>query len=214
MTANTLILHPDTNLINWFYFPVVAMRRRIEYAAMLVIVMAAAVYLAISMLPLIASVFAVFAAVVGVPVIFTAYLAKQLTTTAVIYRPDSSGEPCEDFQSWWIEDALTWPDAYKFDYNGSRVLFIDALDKDDLKPFDPWISPPPGRDEKGKMAITGTRVASVRSQSAAVTRISKFRPVTRGQQIQQGLMVMAIGGSLLAIFMAADRVANVMGYGS
>ncbi len=209
-----LKLHPDTNLIDWFIFPLVVMKRKKEYAGMFAFVMVAALLVAIDALSGINAIFAVIVVLVALPAAFTMFLAKQVTTTAVVYRVDSSGKPCEDIQSWWNDDVMTWPDAFKFDFNGKRILFIDALDLNDLKPFDPWIALPPGRDDKGKLAITGTRVASVRSQAKAVTRISKFRPVTTGQQIQQGLMVAVIGGALIAMFMAGDRVSVMMGFGN
>ncbi len=209
----SLELHNDTNLIDWFHFPFVAMKRYKEYAVGFVILMGAALLVSVDMLSGINAIFAIIIVMFVLPVGFTAFLAKQVTTPVVVYRVDSSGEPCEDIQSWWNTDVMTWPDAFKFDFNGNRILFIDALDPADVKPFDPWIAPPPGRDENGKLPITGTRVASVRSQSKAVTRISKFRPPTRGQQIQQGLMVAVIGGSLIAMFMAGDRVSMIMGFG-
>lgn len=208
----TLKLYPDTNLIPWPTFPFAAVKRNKEYGLMFAALLFSGIYVSVTAAPGIIGFFSVIALITLGPVVFTLFLASRLTADVVVFRFDSSGWPCEDWQKWWNSDVLEWPDAYKFDFEGRRVLFIDGLEKSPLN-FDPWIAELPKRSSAGDEPITGSRVSGERATSKAIDRIAKFRPQTTGDQIQQGLMVGAIAVSMIAILMAADRVATVMGQG-
>ena len=215
MTAQ-LKLSPDTNLIPWPAFLGRVVRQRPEYAALLVLLVGAAVYGAYLALPLLGglAVLVLFAGSGGGAALVAFAANLQLTRPVVVYRPDSGGVAFEDHQRWWVSDALAWPDVYKREYLGKRVLWLDAMGGDVI-PFDPWIAPPPSAAVDGKITIpvTGTRVASVRAKMTSVAALIKYRPKSAGEQIQQGLMIAGIVGGLLAILLAGNRAAEIMGFG-
>jgi len=204
-------VYPDTNLIDWPSFVIEAMKRRRDYMAIagglpLLVVGIAALYLPVMFLPL-----AVIGAVVA-GIAAAVYLAESSTRPVVVERYDESGDACQDHQSWWATDAATWPDKHKRTFNGKRVLWIDRLDDEAPPiPFNPWINPIPVPDEK-TLPVTGSRVAAVRAKSGGASRILKYRTPTPGENFQQGLMVAVILGSFVAILMAANRIAEMMGF--
>ncbi len=211
-----LKLYPDTNLIPWPTFIVTAYKRRKSMAIMFGVIGAclalfisttAAGIVGWSLAPL------VFVLVAGVITVGTAmYADSAATKTVIVYRKDSAGLVIEDHQKWWIEDVMKWPDSHKMFYNGSRVLFIDALGDDPI-PLDLWIKPSPSALEgKGKMPVTGTRVASIKAKERSAARVLKYRESDPGEKFQQGLFAGVIVVSLIATLMAADRVAQMYGY--
>lgn len=212
VTKYDLELYEDTNLIAWPSFPLRAVKRHKEYGLMFAVFLPILIYVSIASLSGMVGFLAVISVLVVAPFVFALMLDKLTTADVVVFRNDSSGLPCQDWQRWWIEDAVKWPDAYKHDFQGKRVLFIDGLEGKPID-FDAWLADPPKRSSDGKEPITGSRVAGERSTAKAIDRIAKFRPQTRGEQIQQGLMVGAIAVCMVAILMAADRVATVMGQG-
>lgn len=155
----------------------------------------------------------VFVLVAGLIAVGAAMYADTATTrTVVVYRKDSAGLVIEDHQKWWIEDVMKWPDSYKMFYNGSRVLFIDGLGDKPI-PLDLWIKPSPSALEgKGKMPVTGTRVAAIKAKQRSVASVLKYRERDPGEKFQQGLFAGVIVVSLIATLMAADRVAQMYGY--
>jgi hypothetical protein len=107
---------------------------------------------------------------------------------------------------------MKWPDSHKMFHNGSRVLFIDALGEHPI-PLDLWIKPPPSALEgKGKIPVTGTRVASIKAKERSAARVLKYREADAGEKFQQGLFAGVIVICLIATLMAADRVAVLYGY--
>ena len=155
----------------------------------------------------------IFVVVLGLVAIGAAMYADAATTkTVVVYRKDSAGQVTEDHQKWWIEDVMKWPDSHKMFHNGSRVLFIDALGEHPI-PLDLWIKPPPSALEgKGKIPVTGTRVASIKAKERSAARVLKYREADAGEKFQQGLFAGVIVVCLIATLMAADRVAQMYGY--
>ncbi|KKK49055.1 hypothetical protein LCGC14_3138940, partial [marine sediment metagenome] len=206
------MLHDDTNLIPWPSFFFAALKRRRDFAiyfALAIIVLIAILYSFgyLFLVPTSVLVFAVIAAVVA---------DSKLTRPVVVYHHDSGGNVFEDHQKWWVEDAMTWPDEFKLDHSGKRVLWIDGLDTDNPIAFNPWLAPVPSgeEDEKGEplIPVTGSRVAATRAKAKAVSKIMKYTDPTPGEKLRQGLMVGVLAIALIAILMAANRSAEIMGF--
>jgi len=209
-----LKLFPDTSLIPWPAFIKLAYQRRKDLAVMfgLAALIAAGVVSPIvtGLVGVSGGLLAGVASVGAIAVGAVMYADPATTKSVVVFRRDSSGEVTEDHQRWWIADANTWPDKYKKNYNGARVLFIDALGEKPI-PFDPWINPAPVATND-KLSVTGTRVAAIKAKQRSASRILKYREAEPGEKFQQGLFAMVIVACLVATLMAADRVAQMYGY--
>ncbi len=207
-----LKLHQDTNLIPWPSFLFAALKRRVAFAmyfALATIALVAVLYWYgyLFLVPASVVVFAVIAAVIA---------DSKLTRPVVVYHRDSGDNVFEDHQKWWVEDAMTWPDEFKLDHLGKRVLWINGIDTNNPIVFNPWLAPIPSgeQDEKGEplIPVTGSRVAATRAKAKAVSKIMKYTEPTPGQQLRQGLMAGVLAIALIAILMAANRSAEIMGF--
>ncbi len=209
---NKLKLHQDTNLIPWPTFLIAALKRRTGFA----------IYFALTIIALVAGLysfgylFLVPASVLVCSVIATVIADSKLTRPVVVYHLDSGDNVFADHQKWWLEDAMTWPDEFKPDHMGTRVLWIDGIDKDNPIAFHPWLAPAPSGevDEKGEpvVPVTGSMVAATRAMAKAVSKIMKYTEPTPGEKLRQGLMAAVLGVALIAILMAANRSAEIMGF--
>ena len=205
-------LHQDTNLIPWHSFFFACLKRRRDFALYFVlgIIAVAAVLFSFGYLflaPVSMVVVAVMATMIG---------DSKLTRPVVVYHPDSGGNIFQDHQKWWVEDAMTWPDEFKLDHIGKRVLWIDGIDPMNPIAFNPWLAPIPSgeEDEKGipLIPVTGSRVAATKAKAKAVSKIMKYTEPTPGEKVRQGLMAGVLAIALIAILMAANRSAEIMGF--
>ncbi len=206
-------LGTDTNLIPWPNFFVESLKRRRDFATQMLLVFFVAVA------ALVMSGQLVFLPVVSIcmAVVVSLVADKKLTRPVVVYRKDDDGNVCEDHQKWWVEDAMLWPDESKVDHQGKRVLWIDALNNENPFAFKAWLAPLPSTEiDKNTggtlIPVTGSRVASVRAKMKSVSRIMKYTEPTAAAQMRTGLLVGALIVGMLAILMAVNRAADIMGF--
>ncbi len=206
-------LGTDTNLIPWPNFFIESLKRRRDFTTQMLVVF----FVAVAALVMSGQLVFVPVAALCMAVVVSLVADKKLTRPVVVYRKDDDGTVCQDHQKWWVEDAMLWPDESKVDHEGKRILWIDALEKNKPIPFKPWLAPLPSTEVDKRtggvmIPVTGSRVASVRAKMKSVSRIMKYTEPTAAAQMRTGLLVGALIVGMLAILMAVNRAADIMGF--
>lgn len=148
-------------------------------------------------------------------------LDSSVTRPACVFLKDGAGGVYLDEQRWWRDAAIKVPDGIKFPEGRNRVAWMDAMDfkpaEDTVWPysiigirFDPWLAPMPAtittsvRGEKVRH-ISSATVGGVDAAIRAAQRFARWRESDPRDSVRQGLMVAAIFGCLIALWMAGEK---------
>ncbi len=208
-------LAPDTNLIPWPQFIAKSIRSNPGVGFVMFGLAAAFGSIAFIYTNNVAPDFSLMATAWAVVagVLVGARIIDPLTTRLVIViHPDAHGEAHIDYQMWDRKLEATWPDILKLTMGKKRVMWLDAMNDDGIRPFYPWLAPIPQRHKVGSvevLPVTGGRVFQIKAKMATTTRLLKYRAPDPREKFQQGMIAVVIGVCILAMIMAGGRVEDM-----
>jgi hypothetical protein len=195
---------PETTTgMSWFDFAFKLLNRDNFARALAVVCVIAGVGIGVAFMD-ITPAMPVTGAIAGILVAVLLLKSKHVRPAIVLLK-DLDGRPYIDRQEWWREDELPWPDSWRWQHGGRRVLVVDAMN-DEPTQFDPWR----GQMPAGNGAATPTDLLQAQLESGAI-KDSLAVEKTMSEVVKVGLLVAIIGGAFIAIMMAADRMAVSLG---
>ena len=142
------------------------------------------------------------------------FIDSGTTRRVVVIMRDEQRGIYIDEQRWWKDEAAAWPDGYKWDQDRARVLWLDAQEPQCVRPFWPWGYPLPRDTKEGdkvQKAITTARAAGINTTRREVYKLNSWRESDVAERITQLFFGLIIGGSLIALWIGADRAIALFG---
>jgi len=132
----------------------------------------------------------------------------QAVCPAQVLRRDENGAAYLDRCELWVHEESDFPDLWRWEFQGRRILVLDTTDGARAWPFDPWLAPLPA----GKGSPSPTDLEQAAFEARAIEEILRVES-GMGETIKAAFVLALAGAGVAAFYMAAQQAVDILGFG-
>ena len=178
-------------------------KRMAGAVALVVLIVAAA---GAFMVPLTAAPLVLMLAVVVAYALAFLMCKGQAVTPAQILKRDENGAVYLDRCDLWLHEESDFPDIWRWEFQGRRILVLDATDGEEAWPFDPWLAELP----QGKGAPSPADLEQAEHEAVAIEEILRVEGGF-GETMKAALVFAVVAGAGILFYMACTQAMEILG---